>query len=136
MAIFVQLIQSESTTFNLPSFSISLSMPINLINFENILNSFFFRFVHLGKLVTPLSCTELADLAVAADHFLVGNLINYCGSELESKMTAEEVWPVLDRVLKVDLQKAANSCLEVLLFFHVFVYFLSNRFSENLILFI
>jgi hypothetical protein len=64
--------------------------------------------------VSPLSCTELADLAVAADHFLVGTLINYCTSELKSKISTEDVWSVLDRVLEVGLSEVAKSCVLVI----------------------
>jgi hypothetical protein len=71
------------------------------------------RYVHLGKLVTPLSCEDLADLAVAADHFLVGTLKHYCSSELKKKMTTDDVWPVLDRVLKVGLDNVVESCAKV-----------------------
>jgi hypothetical protein len=72
----------------------------------------------LGKLISPLTCIELADLAVAADHFLFGSLLNHCSSELKTKMTSDDVWPVLDRVLKVGLDNVAESCVKVLKAFH------------------
>jgi hypothetical protein len=65
--------------------------------------------------VTALSCTELADLAVAADQFLVDTLTTYCSSELRKKLTTDDVWPVLDRVLKVGLGEVAKSCITVII---------------------
>jgi hypothetical protein len=69
--------------------------------------------------VTPLSCAELADLAVAADHFLVDSLTKYCKHELECKLTSACVWPVLNTVLKVDLKSVAESCTIVRILFHL-----------------
>jgi hypothetical protein len=68
----------------------------------------------LGKLLTPISCTQLAELVVAADHFLVDTLTDFCCIELRKLMSFKAVWPVLDETLKVGLDAVTDLCVEVL----------------------
>jgi len=73
----------------------------------------FERYIHLGLLLTPVSCEDVGNLVVAADHFLIHSLKVYCIDLLKKNIAVESVWSVLNKVLKVNLLDVAESCSRV-----------------------
>jgi len=53
-------------------------------------------------------------LVIAADHFLLENLADWCCLEIERLLTVENVWQTLN--LTCCIQKVADVCSKVFLF--------------------
>jgi len=72
------------------------------------------RYVHCSKLVTEdVTCEEAADLAVAADFFLIDSLKRECKEIIREDISADVVWPVLNKLLKANLSEIADETCSV-----------------------
>lgn len=75
--------------------------------------NYIFRFAHVGQVISPCSCLEVAELAVAADQYLIYSLKPVCADLIRSKVTVENVWSILDLLCKFDLTDVASGCHNV-----------------------
>jgi len=73
-----------------------------------------FRFIHLTEFITPVSCEDAVNLVIAADQLLVDSLRQYCKLIIKEKVTEENVWTVLDKLLSFNLTDVAEACNSVI----------------------
>lgn len=77
------------------------------------------RYAHVGLVVSTCDCLEAAELAVAADHLLIGSMQPICMELIRSTLTVDKVWTVLDLLHKFNLTRVATSCQKVFLIFFI-----------------
>jgi hypothetical protein len=79
---------------------------------------FKFRFVHLTELITPVSCEEAVNLAIAADQFIIDSLREYSISLIREKINPSNIWTSLDTLLAHNLEDVAEACSWVISYVH------------------
>jgi hypothetical protein len=76
------------------------------------------RFIHCDHIITPVTCENLADLAVAAEYFQVETLITYCAQRIAEKVSVEDVMKVLNKVFSGNnLDCVAEACRKVIIIY-------------------
>lgn len=73
---------------------------------------FFFWFAHVGQVISSCDCIEAAELAIAADHFLIDSLKPICTELICSTVTVDKVW-ILNLLHKFGLSDIASGCHSV-----------------------
>ncbi|XP_059486859.1 uncharacterized protein LOC132203243 [Neocloeon triangulifer] len=90
-------------------------LPIRLNNVESHIFRLIVEFLHLTELVSQVECTDAVEVAIAADHFLIEPLKLHCFELISARVSVDNVWSVLNRVLEFNLTDVASACNEVLI---------------------
>ncbi|XP_065347021.1 uncharacterized protein LOC135944164 [Cloeon dipterum] len=97
--------------FNSP---LPLPNPVRINNVEPHIFELVVEFLHLTEFNSNVDCMDVVELAIAADHLLIETLKSHCKALIESKVTVENIWPVLNRVLEFGMEDVAQACNQVL----------------------